>query len=76
MIPEVEETPKNYNTVGKISTHKYNSRSRTKRANHVKTFRNTPKMFKMEATKIIKTHIGTDYFASIKPPKKTITVNQ
>ena len=44
------------------STYKYNTRSRTKRVNHVKNFRNVPRLFQVEATEIIKTHIGTDYF--------------
>ena len=37
--------------------HKYNTRSRV---NHVKTFKNKPKMFKIDTTDTSKTHIGTD----------------
>ena len=59
MITEVEETPKSDTRVERTGTHKYNTRSSTKRANHVTTFKNTPNMFKMDAAEKIKTHIGT-----------------
>ena len=42
------------------STHKCNTRSITKRVNHVTTFKNAPKMLPVEVTEKIKTHIGTD----------------
>ena len=49
------------------STHKYNTKSSTKRVNHVTTLKNSPKMFPVEAKEKIKTHIGTDYFVGIDP---------
>ena len=60
VIPEVEKTPKSDIGVERTSTHKYNTRSSTKRVNHVTTFKNAPKMFPVEATEKIKTHIGID----------------
>ena len=50
MISEVEERPKSDIVVEIAITHKYNTRSSTKRLNHVTTFKNAPKMFKMDAT--------------------------
>ena len=47
-------------------THKYNTRSRV---NHVTTFKNTPKIFKMDMTDTAKTHIGSDYISHIDPKK-------
>ena len=38
-------------------THKYNNRSRV---NHVTTFKNSPKMFKMNVIDTAKSHIGSD----------------
>ena len=38
------------------------------------TFKNTPKMFKMDMTDTATTHIGSDYTAKIDPKKYTITV--
>ena len=38
------------------------------------TFKNTHKMFHVDATEIIKTYIGTDYFSCIEPKKETIIV--
>ena len=54
VIPEVYKTPKSDIRVGKSSTHKYNTRLSTKRINHVTTFKNATKMFKMEETEKIK----------------------
>ena len=50
VIPEVEETPKGDIIVERTSTHKYNTRSSTKTVNHVKTFKNAPKMFQVDVT--------------------------
>ena len=55
-------------------THKYNTRSITKRVNHVTTFKNTPKMFKMDMIDTAKTRIGSDCIAHTDPQKDTITV--
>ena len=52
-------------------TQKYNTRSRV---NHVTTFKNTPKMFKMYTEDTSKTHIGTYYISQTDPKKDTITV--
>ena len=46
VIPEVEETPKGDIIVERTSTHKYNTRSITKRVNHVKTSKIHPKYLK------------------------------
>ena len=54
-------------------TYKYNSRSSTKRFNHVTTVKNAPNMFKWTQQKKQK-HIGTDYFAIIDPKKETTAV--
>ena len=45
----MDKTPKS--DIGFIITgaHKYNTRSSTKRVNHVTTFKNAPNMFKMDA---------------------------
>ena len=58
----------------RTGTHKYNTRSSTKRVKHVTTFKNTPNVFKMDAIDTFKTHIGTDYIARIDPKRDTITV--
>ena len=55
-------------------THKYNTRSITKRVNHVKTFKTAPNMFKMYAAEKMAPHIGTYYLAHIDSKKDTITV--
>ena len=52
-------------------THEYNTRSRV---NHVSTFKNTPKMFKMDMIDTSKTHIGSDYISNTDPKKDTIAV--
>ena len=74
MITEVEETTKSDTRVERTATHKYNTRSSTKRVNHVTTFKNAPNMFKMYATE--KTHIGTDYFSGKDPQKQKSKLNQ
>ena len=53
------------------SIHKYNTISSTNRVNHVATFKNVPRMFKMDAEEKIKRHIGTDYFARVEQKKTT-----
>ena len=58
----------------RTSTHKYNTRSSTKRVNHVTIFKTAPNMFKMDTEEKITTHIGTYYLARIDPKKDTITV--
>ena len=74
VISYLDRTSKSDIRVGKNTTHKYNTISSTKRVNHVTTFKNAPKMFKMDTTEKIKTHIGTDYFSRIDPKKETIKV--
>ena len=61
VIPEEKKKEKSDIRMARKGTHKYNTRSRV---NHVKTFKNTPKMFKMDTTDTSKTHIGTDYIVS------------
>ena len=73
-IPEVDKIPKSDIIVERTVTHKYNTRSSTKRVNHVKTFKNALNMFKMYAAEKINTHIGTDAFYRIDPKKETIIV--
>ena len=50
-IPEVGKTPKNGTILEIPSIHNYNAISRTKRVNHVNTFKNAPNFFPLEATK-------------------------
>ena len=57
----------------RTGTYKYNNISSTKRVNHVKTFKNTPNIFKMYAADTLKTCIGTDYIFFTYPQKYTIT---
>ena len=54
VIPEVGKTPKSGIRMERTSTHKYNTRSNTKRVNHVTSFKNSPKMFQEDATEKIK----------------------
>ena len=54
VIPEMEKTPKSDIVMEITSTHKYNTRSSTKRVNHVTTFKNAPKMFQEDTTGKIK----------------------
>ena len=53
-------------------THHFNTRSITKRVNHVTTFKNTSNMFKMDAEETLKTYIVTDYIVHTKPKNDTI----
>ena len=59
-IPEVIQTPKKSIRLEITSTHKYNTRSSINRGNNMTAFKNVPKMFQVDATEKIKTHIGTD----------------
>ena len=65
MISEVEETSKRDIREEITITHKYNTRSSTKRINHVTTFKNAPKVFQVDTKEEPKTHIGTEYFSYI-----------
>ena len=67
VIQEVEKTPKIDIRVEQTSTHNYNTRSVTKRVNHVTTFNNAPNMFQVDAIEKI-THID--------PNKKKSRCNQ
>ena len=58
VIPEVEKTSKSDTIVKRTGTHKYKTRSSTKRVNHVTTFKNSPNMFKIDAAEK-KTHTHT-----------------
>ena len=49
VIPEVEKLQISNIKVERTGTHKYKSRSSTKIVNYVKTFKNAPKIFKMDA---------------------------
>ena len=40
----------------------------------MKTFKNEPKLFQVEAKEKIKTHIDTEYFSHIEPKSLTTTV--
>ena len=52
-------------------THKYYTRSRV---NHITTFKNIPKMFKMDTPYTSKIHIGSDYISHTDPQKDATTV--
>ena len=54
--------------------YKYNTRSSTKRVNHVITFKSTPNMFKTDAEEKITTHKVTYYLTQIDPQKYIIAV--
>ena len=71
VIPEVEKQRESDIRMAIKGTHKYNTRSIF---NHVTTFMNTSKMFKMDMTDTSKTHIGSDYIDHTDPQKYTITV--
>ena len=71
MIPEVEKQKKSEIIMARKGAHKYNIRSRV---NHVTTFKNTPKVFKMDTTDSSKTHIGLEYIAHIDSKKGKNTV--
>ena len=55
VIPEEEKHEKSGIKRARKGTHKYNTRSRV---NYVTTFKNLPKMFKMDVTDTEKPHIG------------------
>ena len=74
VIPEVGEIPKSDIRMERTGIHKYNTRSSTKRVNHVTTFKNAPKIFQEEAKENIRMHMGTDYFSFIYPKGKTATL--
>ena len=67
MIREVEKQEKSDIITTRTVTHKYNTRSSTKRVNYVTTFNNTSNMFKIDTTDTLKTHIGTDYISQADP---------
>ena len=71
MLPEVEKQGKSDIRRARKGTHKYNTRLRV---NHVTTFNNTPKMFKMDTADTSKTHIGSYYIAHTESKKDTIAV--
>ena len=60
VIPKGGKKPKIEIIVEINSTQKHNTRSSTKRVNHVTTLKNAPKMFPVVATEKINIHIGTD----------------
>ena len=49
VIPEIEKPQISYIRIEIKGPHKYNTRSSTKRVNHVKKFKTVPNMFKMDA---------------------------
>ena len=49
MIPEVEKPQINDIIMDRNGPNKYNTRSSTKRVNHVTTFKTAPNMFKIDA---------------------------
>ena len=57
VIPEDQKQEKIDIRKARKGTHKYNIKFRV---NHVITFKNSPKMFKMDVTDIAKEHIGSD----------------
>ena len=60
VIPEVEKPQINDIRMEINGLHKYNTRSSTKRVNHLTTFKTAPNMFKMDAVEKITTHIRTE----------------
>ena len=74
VIPEVEKQQKIDISMERNGPQKYNTRSSTKRVNHVTTFKTAPNMFKPDAAEKITTHKGTDHLAHIDPKKDTNTV--
>ena len=63
VIPEVERLQRSDIRMEINGPRKYNSRSNTKRVNHVTTLKIAPNMFKMDAEEKITTHIDTSYLA-------------
>ena len=49
VIPEVEKPQRNDIRMDRNGPHKYNTRSSTKRVNHVKILKNATNMFKLDA---------------------------
>ena len=74
MIPEVGKTQRNETRIDRNGSHKYTTRSSTKRFNHVTTFKTAPNMFKMNAAEKMTTHVGTYYLSHIDTRKYIITV--
>ena len=60
VTPEEKQQEKNFIRSSRKGTHKYNTRSRV---NHVRTFKNTPQMFKKDISDTSTTHKGSDYIA-------------
>ena len=65
VILEVEKTQKSDIIMESNGPHKYNTRSSTKRVNHVTTFKTAPNRFKTEAAEKITIHRSTDYLVRI-----------
>ena len=59
-------------SIERNGSHKYNTRSITKKVNHVTIFKTAPNMFKTDAAGKITTHKGTDYLAHTEPKKYII----
>ena len=74
VIPEMEKPQNIVISTERNGPHKYDTRSSTKRLNHVTTFKTAPNMFKTDAEEKITTHKGTDFLDYTYPPKDTITV--
>ena len=73
VIPEVGKMQINDIRMDRNGPHNYNTRSGTKRVNHVTTFKTVPNMFKMDAEKNYNTYRHILPFSHRPPPKK-ITV--
>ena len=65
-IPEEKKRENSDIRRARIGTHKYNTKSRV---NHVTTFKNSPKIFKIDVTDTSKSHIGSDYISHTDPKK-------
>ena len=74
VIPEVGIIPKTDTRVYITSAQKYNTISRTKRSNHITTFKNAPKYFPMEQTEKYNSLYRIRLKFSHRPPKYTIIV--
>ena len=59
VIPKVKKT-ETVTRVDRYSAHKYSTRSRTKRFNHMNTFKNAPTLFWIETAEKIKLNRGSD----------------
>ena len=60
VIPEVERLQISDIIMNRNGPHKYNTRSSTKRVNHVTTFKTVLNRFKMDAVEKMTTHTGTE----------------